>query len=154
MRDFAFVASPFPVMVTLEDHLTNALQAMAAKVNSTPLHSTPIRALGFPLGLGLWESRVTVWGFSESGSAILTVRVSLFGTLIRASINSLGFGVSAKSLGFRVLAFEYREYASEFRSLPLLGVLRLISQLRFKFFWSYGLVLSDLELMCGLGLLD
>jgi phosphatidylinositol phospholipase C delta len=32
IKENAFIASPYPVCVTLEDHLTSALQAQAAEV--------------------------------------------------------------------------------------------------------------------------
>lgn len=32
IKEYAFVASPYPVIITLEDHLTSDLQAKVAKV--------------------------------------------------------------------------------------------------------------------------
>jgi phosphatidylinositol phospholipase C, delta len=34
IKEYAFVASPYPVIITLEDHLTADLQAKVAKVNT------------------------------------------------------------------------------------------------------------------------
>lgn len=34
IKEYAFVASPYPVIITLEDHLTSDLQAKVAQVNT------------------------------------------------------------------------------------------------------------------------
>ena len=37
IKENAFIASPYPVIITLEDHLTPDLQAKAAEVSFSPL---------------------------------------------------------------------------------------------------------------------
>jgi hypothetical protein len=49
IKEYAFVASPYPVIITLEDHLTSDLQAKVAKVIAFYLCDYYLGAVDFPV---------------------------------------------------------------------------------------------------------